>query len=395
MERTPHFVQTDGRPVFTGHGTGELRCRCGESVLVRGYDPKNFLAVDFQCSVCGVIVTTPGLSALAQPPSAVVPLDRSADAPPEGAAIPAGRVLAGREELDRLMHIYTPSGPASDLTTLSEGWLDAIDADYDRLTGGLLATHLDVVATAEAAKPLSGLAKHKLAWASHTLRAALRDPDFDCIRTDAGSVATTLASAFRYFLDCWSHHPLFAEMAAAAADTGFSLHGTSLFAAAKCLSDSGNRVAFLPSRDGSGRVREFAIAMGPNDRLACVLDSIAAYEWPSGRTSWVFEELRALVLERLLASKARINQKRPGMIVLSPSPTGETLEQPLVDAIFTAFHSHGRRYRHVSAMSVILPKIAPTPERNTVRFGYSFLPVANPKHVSVAVRVGDKPTLTA
>ena len=101
------------------------------------------------------------------------------------------------------------------------------------------------------------------------------------------------------------------------------------------------------------------------------------------------------MLERLLVSKARINQKRPGMIVLSPGPTPEALEQPLMDAIFTAFHSHGRRYRHVSAIAIIVPKIAPTAERNTVRFGYSFMPIANPKHVSVTVRVGDGATLTA
>ena len=393
MERSPHFVQTDARPVFTGYGTGELRCRCGESVLVRGYDPKNFLAVDFQCSVCGATTTTPGLSALTEPPSAVVPLERTAEAPPEGAKIPAGRVLAGREELDRLMHIYQPRGPESDIVTLSPEWLDTVAAGYDRLTAGLLATHLDTVAALEAEKPLAGLAKHPLAWALHTLRASLSDPTFDCIRTDAGSVATTLTVAFRYFIDCWSHHPLFAEMAAAAADTGFSLHGTSLFAVAKSLSDSGNRVAFLPPRDGTGRVSEFAIAMGPSDRLTCVVDPIPTYEWPTGRKTWEFEQLRTLVLERLLASKARINQKRPGMIVLSPSPTAEALEQPLVDAIFTAFHSHGRRYRHVSAMSLIFPKIAATAERNTERFGYSFLPVPNPQHTAVAVRVGDRPAL--
>ena len=389
MDRIPHFVQTEGHPVFTGHGTGELRCRCGQSVLVRGYDPANFLAVDFQCASCGAIITTPGLSALNSPPASVVPLERTADVPPEGARIPPGRVLAGREELDRLMHIYQPRGPASDDLTVSDAWLDSIGADYDRLTGGLLATHLDTVAAAEARKPLSGIAQHKLAWALHTLRAAIRDLDWACTQTDAGAVATTLTAAFRYFTDCWSHHPLFPEMLATAADTGFSFHGTALFAVAKNLSDSGNRIAFMPPRDGSGRMRDFAIAMGPVDRLTCVVDAIDTYAWPTGRTAWEFEPLRAMVLERLLASKGRIHQKRPGMIVLSPSPISGAMEQPLVDAIITAFHSHGRRYRHVSAMSVILPKIVPTAERRTVRFTHSFLPIANPRHLAVTVQVGD------
>ncbi len=388
MARIPHFLQTEGRPVFTGNGTGALSCRCGHSVLVSGYDPANFLAVDFQCASCGAITTTPGLSALNTPPAAVVPLERTADVPPDGSRILPGRVLAGREELERLMHIYQPRGPVSAHLSLSDAWLDSVSADYDRLTGGLLATHLDAVATAEAAKPLSGLTKYKLAWALHSLRAAIRDPDWDCTLTDAGAVATTLTGAFRYFTDCWSHHPLFPDMVAAAADTGFSLHGTSLFAAAKCLSDSGNRIAFMPSHDGSRRVRDFAIAMGPVDRLTCVMDAIDTYAWPIGRTTWEFGGLRAMILQRLLASKGRINQKRPGMVVLSLSPITEALEQPLVDAIITAFHSHGRRYRHVSAMSIIIPKIGTTGERNTVQFGYSFLPIANPRHAAVAIQIG-------
>ena len=393
MERAPHFVQAAGRPIFIGQGTGVLTCRCGQSELVRGYDPKNFLAVDVQCASCGTVTTTPGLSALNAPPAVVIPLERTAETPPEGATLSPGQVLAGREELDRLMHIYQPRGPVSDSVSVTADWLDSIGADYDRLTGGLLETHIHEVAVAEAAKPLSGLARHKLAWSLHTLRIATMDPDWTCWGTAPASVATATASAFRYFTDCWSHHPLFPEMAAAVADTGFSLHGMALFATAKALSDSGNRIAFLPPRDGSGRVKDFAIAMGPTDRLTCVVDTFDRYEWPAMR-DWTFAELRAAVLDRLLASKGRIHQKRPGMVILSPGPTRETIEQPLVDAIFATFHTHGRRYRHVSALSVILAKIMPTQDRDTVRFGYSFLPVANPKHTAVKTQIAEPTRLT-
>lgn len=389
MERAPHFVQAAGRPIFIGHGTGVLNCRCGQSELVRGYDPKNFLAVDLQCATCGAVTTTPGLLALNNPPASVVPLERTAETPPEGATLLAGHVLAGREELDRLMHIYQPGGPASDFVSITGEWLDSVAADYDRLTNGLLETHLSEVAAAEATKPLSGLAKYKLAWALHTLRAGIADPDWACWSSSEASVATTLAAAFRYFTACWSHHPLFPEMAAAAADTGYSLHGLALFATAKVLSDSGNRIAFLPARDGSGRVKDFAIAMGPTDRLTCIVDVFDRYEWPVQR-GWTFPELCSAVQERLLASKARINPRHPGMIVLSPGPVQETIEQPLVDAIAATLHTQGRRYRHVSAMSVILAKVAPTQERNTVRFGYSFLPIANPRHAAVTVQIGGK-----
>jgi hypothetical protein len=182
-------------------------------------------------------------------------------------------------------------------------------------------------------------------------------------------------------------------MVAAAADTGFSLHGLALFATAKCLSDSGNRVAFVPPRDGSDRVRHFVLAMGSTKPLTCVVDVFDTYEWPSTR-AWEFPALRAAVQERLAASKGRINQKNPGMVVLSPGATWEEMEQPLVDAIIATFQSHGRRYRYVSAMSVILAKIKPTTDREVVRFGYSFYPMANPRHTAVDVQVadGNRPT---
>jgi hypothetical protein len=387
MERAPHFAQAPGRPIFLGQGTGVLNCRCGQSELVRGYDPRNFLAVDFQCANCGAITTTPGLSALSSPPAAVIPLERSAEIPPEGASIPPGQVLAGREELDRLMRIYQPGGPASDVVAVTPDWLDALEADYDRLTNGLLATHLSEVEAAESAKTLSSFARYPLAWAIHTLRAGIADPNWSCAATDEASVASTVAAAFRYFIECWSHHPLFPDMAATAADTGFSLHGLDLFATAKLLSDSSNRIAFMPAHDGSGRVKDFAIAMGPEDRLTCIVDPFNHYEWqPNPRLD--SDRLRAEVQERLLAAKYRINPKRPGMIVLSPGATSGALEQPLVDAIHATFQAQGRRHRHVSAMSVIMGKIAATPEPHVVRFGYSFLPIPNPRHAAVKVQIG-------
>jgi hypothetical protein len=386
MEQAPHFLQAAGRPIFICQGAGVLNCRCGQSELVRGYDPQNFLAVDLQCASCGAVTSTPGLSALNNPPAAVVLLERTAEITPEGAALSPGRVLAGREELDRLLHIYQPRGPVSDTITVAGDWLDAIAADYDRLTGGLLAAHSREVEDAEAAKPASGSKKYQLAWALRTLRVGVADPDWACWGSSPAAVATTTAGAFRYFTDCWSHHPLFPEMAAAAADTGFSLHGLALFATAKVLSDSGNRIAFMPPRDGSGRVTDFTIAMGPVDRLTCIVDVFDRYQWPEER-GWTFPELRAAVLDRLAASKARINPKRPGMIVLSPGPTQESLERPLVEAMFASLHTQGRRYRHVSAMSAIRAKIIPAQERDSARFCYSFLPVPNPRHHAVTVRI--------
>ncbi len=389
-ERQPHFVQTGDEPIFTGQGTGELRCRCGQSVLVRGYDPSNFLGIDLRCAQCGSVTTTAGLSALNRPPEQVVPMDRTAAAPPAGSTVASDQVLAGREELERLMELYRARAPASDRLTVSDAFLDAIAADYDRLSGGLLADHLAAVAASEATRPLTGYRPYPLAWAIHTLRAVMRSPDWSCTATPPASVATTVAGAFRYFLDCWSHHPLFPAMAATAADSGFSLHGAALFATAKCLADSGNRVGFVAPRDGSGRLRQFALAMGDGVPLTCAMDVFDRYEWPLGE-DWRGANLYERLVDRLPATKGQINLRHPGMIVLSPGATWEQMEQPLVDAIHDTFHSHGRRYRHVTAISVILAKVLPTPAADTVRFGYSFYPVPNPRQSAIEVKVADVP----
>lgn len=388
-KRQPHFVQTAGQPVFTGQGTGELACRCGESVLVRGYDPRNFLAADFQCGSCGAITTTPGLSALNNPPSTIVQLNRIGEIAPEGATIPPGAVLAGREEIDRLMALYQPRSPASDSMTITADLLDSVAADYDRLTGGALAAHMAEVVAADG-RDWSAMRTRPLAWAIRTLRGFIGDPDWECGATDSSSVATAVLGAFQHFQECWSHHPLFPMMAAAAGDTGFSLHGAARFATAKCLSDSGNHVAYSIPRDGSGRVRDFTIATGPMEHIVCEFDVFDHYEWPLGKIP-DFLTLRAAVRERLLASKARINPKRPGMIVLSPGAIHGSMDQMLADAIIATLQSQGRRYPAVSAISVILARIFPTAS-NTVRFGYTFYPMANPRHTGgAAVQIGPRP----
>jgi hypothetical protein len=50
-------------PVFAGAGSGDLICRCGNSILIAGYAPQNVLAIRIRCFRCGAVTTTPGLPA--------------------------------------------------------------------------------------------------------------------------------------------------------------------------------------------------------------------------------------------------------------------------------------------------------------------------------------------
>ena len=47
---------------FVGVGGRDLICRCGQSILVKGYLPANFLAIRIKCFRCGAITATPALA---------------------------------------------------------------------------------------------------------------------------------------------------------------------------------------------------------------------------------------------------------------------------------------------------------------------------------------------
>src|SRR5262249_38941136 len=58
----PHVVQIGAAPAFIGAGVRDLVCQCGESVLIQGYLPANFIGIRIRCARCGEVTTTPGLA---------------------------------------------------------------------------------------------------------------------------------------------------------------------------------------------------------------------------------------------------------------------------------------------------------------------------------------------
>lgn len=378
MAQPPHFIQIGEDPAIIGEGVGDLLCNCGQ-VLVKGFAPANLLAIDVLCTRCGAVTTTPELPSGTSPPSAVIVVDRREEIPPKPATVTHRSVLASREEIDRLSQLYSPRTPDSDRCVIDAATLDAVAADYDGVTDGRLAVDLAAVEAA-GEKPVAGLRGHPLAWAIRHLRIAQRDPDWNCTSTDESSVATTLVAAFRHFIACWSHHPLFATMAATASRRGFSLHAAALFGAAKCLADSGNRIVFpIPGTPGSP-IAGFYLPISPSERWDVVVESVSRFEWPSGEP-WDLASLRSAVLDALAASQARINLRRHGLLVLSAGAVRSAFDQPMVDAINLALQAQGRRHRGVGAVCAILPKFLPTETRNEVRFSFAFYPIPN-RHFS-------------
>jgi hypothetical protein len=373
---TPHYTQIGGTPAITGAGFGIFGCRCGRSLLIAGYEPRNFLGIAIQCAACGQITETPGLPPGTAPPSAVTMVERGAKTPP--ATVSGDTVLISREEMERLAALYHPRSTEADPHVISEALLDDLEFQQRRWTdeplGPAPARYQD----------------HALAWAVAHFRARLREPDWTSFADDSDIVAVTIIAAFRDLFASWVHHPLFGAMVNTAAVQGFSLHAMALFGAAKSLASAGNRVGFVPTEGPRPRIVSFQIVLGAQEQMSVAVRRFDGFEWPDGPLGTP-PAVRAAVIEAMASVQGSINRLRPGMLVLSGGASQAGLDQLLLDGITAAVGSHGKRHRGLAAVAAIFPKVALTGKPREVRFGYAFYPVPNRNHsIGQSVRIGSR-----
>jgi hypothetical protein len=371
----PHYRQVGGAPAVIGAGIGLFSCDCGNRPLISGYDPRNFLDIALQCAGCGQVRATPGLPENAPPPSMLTLVERGTASPP--AAVTNETVLISREEMDRLAALYQPRSTDTDSHVISDELLDDVEVQHRYWVNEPLPA------------ASRGFKEHALGWAVAWFRDRLQDPDWSGFSEDSDLVAATVIAAFRDLIASWSHHPLFRVMAeTAAAQGGFSLHGTAMFGVAKSLAYAGNRVAFQPAEGAKPRITSFQLILGTQDQMQVAVRRLDQFEWPDGAEATA-QSVRACMTEAMASVQGSINRLRPGILVLSPGAVEGTLEQLFVDCIVAALGSHGKRHRGLAAVSVIFPKIRMTNKRREVRFGYSFYPVANRNHsLGQSVRIG-------
>lgn len=385
----PHFVQVGDDPVLTGPGSEDLVCTCGESVLARGVRPASLLAIAIACARCGQVTATAGL-----PPGEVLPpgvrvVARERRPVPTPYVLGADTVLADREELSRVDELTRPRKPASEAMPITAGTLDAVAADYDRLSGGRLA-EARATLPPDGADPPNSLPKLPLAWALNRVRAGLERPGWWCLDQEPDAVATIEIAAFREFVSVWSQHPLFEAMAASAALDGFSTHGLAVFAAARAMSEAGNRVAFRRPPPGQTGIDGFAIEVSPVERLAVLVRRFDAFDWPRGEGAEV-AVARARAIDALIGSQSRINPRTPGVLVLSVGPVRRQVDPVLIQGLSMALDGRWRRQRGLVGVALVLPKVYATTRSDLVTFGWTFLPAANPLHPHAVMRPGGAP----
>ena len=198
----PHFIQVGDAPVFTGAGGSDLVCRCGQSTLIKGYLPANFLAIRIKCFRCGGVAETPGLpegAILARSAVNIAAKQTPVVAP---LSVGPGVVLACQDATARCYALTRPRDAPAEAMLLSHAVLEAAAGEYDRLTGGRLAEHAD------AAPPAMGSddGGFPFAWAVLRLRQQIGRPGWSWLRQDDDGLAALHVAAFQHFLHCWGRH---------------------------------------------------------------------------------------------------------------------------------------------------------------------------------------------
>jgi hypothetical protein len=368
----PHFIQVGDVSPFIGTGIGDLLCRCGQSILIKGYLPANFLAIRIKCFRCGAITTTPGL-----PEGEILPRSAVAIAPNEVPAVVStdvrrGAVLACQDAIARSFGLTRPRDAPAEATLLSRSVLESVAQEYDRLTDGGLGAHMN------ASPPAMGAVQgdYPFAWAILRLRQRIDQPGWSWLQQNDDALATMFVVAVQDFLHCWGQHPSIARLASPLAEPGHFLRTMTGFATAKLLFDAGNRVGFIPPTPGHADVQlHFSTAAGEALSLAMLAPDALQWKERDRRSPQV---IRSAVVDALAAAQGRVNSRNPGVVVLSVSILQPDFDQALVDGIHAAFRAVGRKHRGVAAVSAIMPKVMPAGQPDRVGFGYAFYPIRNP-----------------
>lgn len=365
-------MQAGTEPVFAGTGSGDLRCECGQSVLIRGYLPANFLSIRIQCARCSAVTVTPGLPEGEILPRTAVAIGANATPTVKPYAVGPQSVLAAHDAMAHCFALTCPREPPTGPILLSRELVEATAAGYDRLTGGRLAEH--AAASPPAMEPEQG--PYPFAWSVLRLREQIGRPGWSWLHHNDDAMAAMYVAAMHELLQTWQHHALLDRLAAVLAEPDQFLRTVAAFATAKKLFDDGNRVGFDLPTQGRTDV-ELHFTTPADDPLTLALLGPAALQWRE-RDRRNPRVLRAAVTDALTSVQARVNRNKPGIVLLLSSILLPDFDQMLVDMIQLCFQSVGRKNRGVAAVAAVVPKIVPTEHLDHLGFGFAYYPLLNP-----------------
>jgi hypothetical protein len=229
-----------------------------------------------------------------------------------------------------------------------------------------------------------------LAWALDRLASGVGQPGWSAMVSEPDVVATAQLGAFREFLHVWSGHPLFPAMAAGAAAAGFSSHALAVFAAARCLAATGNRIGFTRPPIAGNRFDGFYVETSPTERTPVVVRRFDRFDWPTGKGADP-AIVRAAAVDALIASQSRLHARQSGILVLSVGAVRGRDDYAIIEGLAETLRARGRKHRGLAGVAVILPKLRATARPDQVEFHWTFLPLNNPHHTGGGLRLGARP----
>ena len=391
----PHFVQAGDAPVFAGEGADDLGCHCGGSTLVRGFQPQTLLGIAIACARCGEVTTTAWLPDGEMPPQGIRVVERNRTPMPSTFALPQGVVLADREAFLRLDALCRPNPVPPAPFELTAATIAEFAAIYDRLSGGDQLGGGQFAAHRDAARPSAtdvppDLSRYPLAWALDRLAAGAGQSDWSCMRDDQDVVATAHLGAFRDFVLAWSRHPLFPAMAAGVAATGFAMHALAVFAAARSLTTSGNRVVLTRPSTAGAPFDGCHIETSPTERMKVAVRRFDGFDWPVGKVVNL-AAVRMAATAALTALEGQLTVSQPGFMVLSVGAVRAQDDIVIIEGVAAALRARGRRLPGLAGVAMVLPKLQRAARSDHVGFGWTFLPLANPRGKGIGVQIAAAP----
>ena len=180
-----HFIQVGEAPAFAGAGGSDLICRCGQSILIKGYLPANYLAIRIKCFRCGTINVTPALAEGEILSRSAVGIERNEVRGGRARACSAWRGARVPERNNALL-----PADATARHTCRGGAVVARDAGGNR--AGIRQAHRGAPCRARgglAARNGSADGDYPFAWAVSRLRQRIGQPGWSWLRQDDDALA--------------------------------------------------------------------------------------------------------------------------------------------------------------------------------------------------------------
>lgn len=377
----PYCIQGSAAPAFKGEAnTGvHFDCPCGHR-LIEHFDPDAFVRVAIKCFVCAAVSETPSLPLGEILPRTLVTLGADGGYLLGSTVIArAGVAMTCDQEIARSRADTAPRTAGHPSFELSIGGLDRMEAQYDALIGGRLASQQRSLSRYPLDDP-AGVLEFPFAWATAHLRKTLLCGSVDLSKAET---ATALAwiEAFRHVTSIWGHHPRFALTASTLAAS--FLHTVPQLIVAAYLYEAGNRVGLATSGEKGTPIPDLYVRQRVGEIFHIEVKAPRALQWCPSKSLSV-PDISKAVMSALENSRHQINSKRKGVLVISSSLMHPDIPDVVEAELNRVLKSRGRNRSGVAAIVSISPVSAGLTKRSEgLEFGttYAFRVSKNPHFV--------------